>query len=124
MGERTFDLAFLQVEIAHEIVRPSRSGIDVEGVLPRQTRIGVLARCEKEQAKVVPDIDRQWINHGCLASHLNRFRLMSTEEQITGVEEQQLGIIGIYRQGSFEICRRTLPIPCTTIAKESTTAVA
>ena len=58
MSARVFDLALLQVEIAHEIVRPSRSGIDIESMLPGQTRLGVLSGGKKEQAKVVPDIQR------------------------------------------------------------------
>src|SRR4029453_16843097 len=56
MGERAFLLAFLQIKVAHEIVRPSRSGIDIESMLPGQTRPGVLAGGKKEQAKVVPDL--------------------------------------------------------------------
>ena len=49
---------------------------------------------------------------------------MSAEEQTLRVGGQQLGIVGIQRQGSFEIRGCTLPIPGTTVAKVSATAVA
>src|SRR6478672_11379240 len=49
---------------------------------------------------------------------------MSVEEQALGVGGQQLGVVGIQRQGSFEIRGRTLPIPGASMAKVSATAVA
>jgi len=50
--------------------------------------------------------------------------LASTEEQTLGVGGQQLGVVGIQRQSSFEILCRTLPIPGASMAKVSATAVA